>query len=87
MTKLLIGLIKIYQVSLSPWVGRACRFEPTCSRYAIEALTKFGFMKGSYLMVARILRCNPWGGFGYDPVPKTFSWRPWIDNSRPRKGR
>jgi len=81
MTKLLVGLIRLYQVTLSPLVGRGCRFQPTCSNYAVEALTRFGFFKGSYLMVARILRCHPWGGFGYDPVPEVFSWHPWMKNS------
>lgn len=83
MTRLLIALIKLYQLTLSPWVGRACRFRPTCSEYALEALEKFGFLRGSYLMAARILRCNPLGGSGYDPVPERFSWRPWKQTRVP----
>ena len=77
MSKLLIGLIKIYQMVLSPWIGRECRFLPTCSHYSIEAIERFGFLRGSWLMIARIIRCNPWGGSGFYPVPKTFSWFPW----------
>lgn len=65
----LIGLIRVYQWTLSPWVGRQCRYTPTCSRYGIEALRKYGLLKGSYLTVRRILHCHPWGGHGYDPVP------------------
>jgi putative membrane protein insertion efficiency factor len=77
MSKLLIGLIKIYQMVLSPWIGRECRFLPTCSHYSIEAIERYGFLRGSWLMIARIIRCNPWGGSGYDPVPLTFCWFPW----------
>ncbi len=82
MSKLLIGLIKIYQMVLSPWIGRECRFFPTCSHYSIEAIERYGFFRGSWLMIARIIRCNPWGGSGYDPVPSTFSWFPWKQKSR-----
>ncbi len=69
MRKLPIMLIKLYQWTLSPYVGLHCRFHPTCSRYAIEALTKYGFFKGSYLSIARIARCHPWHAGGHDPVP------------------
>lgn len=64
-----IFLIKIYQWTLSPWMGKQCRFTPTCSQYGIEALKKYGILKGGYLTVRRILSCHPWGGHGYDPVP------------------
>ncbi len=64
-----IGLIKIYQIVISPILGPKCRFKPTCSNYAIEALKKHGIFKGSYLAAKRILRCHPWGGSGFDPVP------------------
>jgi uncharacterized protein len=64
-----IGLIRFYQVAISPHTPAACRFTPTCSQYAIEALRKHGVIKGSFLAIKRILRCNPWGGSGYDPVP------------------
>ncbi|MFI5156307.1 MAG: membrane protein insertion efficiency factor YidD [Chitinophagales bacterium] len=64
-----IVLIKIYQIVLSPLIGPKCRFTPTCSHYAVEALKKHGLLKGSWLSLRRILRCHPWGGHGYDPVP------------------
>jgi putative membrane protein insertion efficiency factor len=64
-----IGLIKVYQFTLSPFLGRQCRFVPTCSQYGIEAIQKYGALKGGWLALKRILRCNPWGGSGYDPVP------------------
>ena len=64
-----IGLIKIYQWIISPWIGPKCRFTPTCSQYALEALKKYGLFKGTWLAVKRISRCHPWGGHGYDPVP------------------
>lgn len=66
---ILIGLIKLYQVTLSPLIGRACRYTPTCSNYGIEAIRKHGPLKGSLLTIKRVLSCNPWGGSGYDPVP------------------
>ena len=66
---LLLVPIWIYQKAISPLLGPSCRFTPTCSQYAVEALKKHGPFKGLYLAVWRILRCNPWGGSGYDPVP------------------
>lgn len=69
LAKMLIGLIKLYQVTLSPFIGRACRYTPTCSNYGIEAIEKYGPFKGSWLTIKRVLSCNPWGGSGYDPVP------------------
>ena len=65
----LILLIRIYQVTLSPFIGRNCRYTPTCSNYGIEAIKKYGAIKGGWLTIKRILSCNPWGGSGYDPVP------------------
>ena len=65
----LILLIRIYQVTLSPFIGRSCRYTPTCSNYGIEAINEYGFFKGGWLTVKRVLSCNPWGGSGYDPVP------------------
>ncbi|MBA4140016.1 MAG: membrane protein insertion efficiency factor YidD [Segetibacter sp.] len=62
-------LIKIYQLGISPLLGSQCRFTPTCSQYAKEALQKHGLFKGSWLSIKRITKCNPWGGHGYDPVP------------------
>jgi putative membrane protein insertion efficiency factor len=67
--KLLVLLVRIYQYTLSPYIGRSCRYTPTCSNYSIEALHKHGAVKGSWLSAKRIASCNPWGGSGYDPVP------------------
>ena len=64
-----ILLIKFYKLFLSPLLGKNCRFEPTCSSYALESFHKFGFFHGFYLTIKRMLRCNPFGGVGYDPVP------------------
>ncbi len=64
-----VVLIRFYQYCISPFVPKVCRYEPSCSVYAVEALRKHGLLKGGYLAVKRILSCNPWGGSGYDPVP------------------
>lgn len=64
-----IGLIKLYQLIISPWLGKSCRYTPTCSQYGVEAFEKHGILKGFWLTVKRIGRCHPWGGTGYDPVP------------------
>lgn len=61
--------VRAYRLLLSPWVGHGCRFQPTCSAYALEALALHGALKGSWLTARRIAACNPWGGQGYDPVP------------------
>ena len=66
---LLLGLIRLYQLTLSPWLGTQCRYDPTCSRYAAEAVTRFGVCRGVWLAVKRLGRCHPWGPSGYDPVP------------------
>ena len=65
----LVGLVRFYQICISPLKPPSCRFTPTCSQYALEALRKYGPFKGSWLALRRILRCHPWGGSGYDPVP------------------
>lgn len=65
----LILLVRFYQVCLSPLKTPSCRFTPTCSQYALEALRKYGPFKGGWLALRRILRCHPFGGSGYDPVP------------------
>lgn len=70
MSRIIIALIRIYQYIGSPLVGFHCRFHPTCSQYAIEALKTHGTIKGMFLATKRVLRCNPWGGSGYDPVPE-----------------
>ena len=67
--RLVCAPIRLYQKFISPCLGHNCRFLPTCSQYAIEAITKYGPVKGLWLAVKRILRCHPWGGSGYDPVP------------------
>jgi uncharacterized protein len=66
---LLILIVRAYRLLLSPWLGSACRFEPTCSRYAIEALEQHGAAAGSALTLARLARCHPWCEGGCDPVP------------------
>lgn len=68
-SRLLIAPIRFYQKRISPLHPPVCRFTPTCSQYAVEAITKHGPIKGLALAIWRILRCNPWGGSGYDPVP------------------
>lgn len=68
-TGLFIGLIKVYQFTLSPILGASCRFTPTCSHYGLEAIKKHGPFKGGWLTLKRIGRCHPWGGHGPDPVP------------------
>ncbi len=65
----LILLVRFYQLCISPLKPACCRFTPTCSQYALEALRKYGPIKGGWLALKRILRCHPWGGSGYDPVP------------------
>lgn len=65
-------LIKFYQLFISPLTPPSCRYTPTCSQYALEAFKKHGPVKGLYLTVRRLLRCHPWGGSGYDPVPEEF---------------
>jgi uncharacterized protein len=64
-----IGFVKMYQATVRPLLPNACRFEPSCSAYAIEAIRKYGALKGSWLGIRRISKCHPWGGQGYDPVP------------------
>ena len=70
MQRLLIGLVKAYRLLLSPWLGSACRFEPTCSVYALQALERHGAARGAWLTVCRLGRCHPWCAGGHDPVPQ-----------------
>lgn len=69
MRRVLVAIIRAYQYVLAPWWGRQCRFAPSCSHYAIEALERHGALAGSWLALKRILRCHPWNPGGYDPVP------------------
>ena len=65
----LVMLIKVYRLAISPYLPMSCRFQPTCSRYAAEAIARYGSLKGTWLAARRLARCHPWGGMGYDPVP------------------
>lgn len=67
--RLLIGAVRLYQVAISPWTPPACRFTPTCSTYAIEAIEAHGAARGGWMALRRIGRCHPFGGHGFDPVP------------------
>jgi uncharacterized protein len=67
--RLLVGGVRLYRLLLSPWLGNACRFEPTCSAYAIGALERHGALAGSAMLLGRIGRCHPWCAGGHDPVP------------------
>lgn len=67
----LIVLVRVYRLLLSPWLGNQCRFEPTCSAYAIGAIGQHGALAGTYLAAARIARCHPWCAGGIDPVPQS----------------
>ena len=69
MRALLIGVVKGYRLILSHWLGSACRFEPTCSAYSLQALQQYGAAAGSYLTLRRLVRCHPWCDGGCDPVP------------------
>ncbi|TXH05123.1 MAG: membrane protein insertion efficiency factor YidD [Rhodocyclaceae bacterium] len=69
MKYLLIALVRFYQYAISPWLGRRCRYFPSCSEYAVEAVQKYGALRGGWLGAKRICRCHPWHPGGYDPVP------------------
>lgn len=73
MRRLLLIIIRVYQWTLSPLIGRSCRFHPTCSCYTAEAVDRFGALHGSWLGLRRIARCHPWNAGGYDPVPDTLA--------------
>ncbi len=70
LSKFLILFIRIYQYTISPLFGPNCRYQPSCSEYGVQAIKIHGPLKGTYLAIKRILSCHPWGGHGYDPVPK-----------------
>ncbi|TAH40467.1 MAG: membrane protein insertion efficiency factor YidD [Bacteroidetes bacterium] len=69
LVRILIGIIRLYQGAISPFFRASCRFTPSCSQYGIEAIKKYGPLKGTYLTIKRLSRCHPWGGHGYDPLP------------------
>jgi len=77
----LLGLIQLYKWTLSPLIGRDCRYLPTCSSYAADCIRAHGAWAGSWMATARLCRCHPWGGHGWDPapevVPRNAWWRPW----------
>lgn len=73
---MLRGLIRVYQLFISPILPASCRYLPTCSAYGLEAIQTHGPIKGSWLTAKRLLRCHPWGGSGYDPVPPAHGGRP-----------
>lgn len=70
MSRVLIGLVRAYRYLLSPWWGGQCRFAPTCSEYAIQALGEHGTWRGTWLALRRVSRCHPWHHGGFDPVPR-----------------
>ena len=74
--RVLVAIVRGYRLLLSPWIGSQCRFEPTCSAYALQALEQHGAVGGSYLAARRILRCHPWCAGGFDPVPASFRAAP-----------
>jgi hypothetical protein len=67
--RLLLVLVRVYQYAMSPWLGHRCRFFPSCSEYTIEALQKYGAVKGLWLGIRRVARCHPWNPGGFDPLP------------------
>lgn len=69
-SKILIGLVRFYQLAISPYLGSNCRYTPTCSAYMIDAIREWGPLRGTWMGMRRIGSCHPWGGSGYDPVPK-----------------
>ena len=82
MKTILLALIRIYQLSFSMLFGRGCRYLPTCSDYAREAIEKHGGRRGFLLALARVSRCHPWGGDGFDPVPEVYEGPGWRQNKR-----
>ena len=73
MKTLLCGFLKVYRYAVSPMLGERCRFHPSCSSYALEAIERLGVLRGSWLAMRRVARCHPWHPGGYDPVPPAIS--------------
>lgn len=73
LARVLIACVRLYQAGISSWTPPTCRFTPTCSSYAIEALREHGALRGAWLAARRIGRCHPWGWFGFDPVPSAHA--------------
>jgi hypothetical protein len=73
MKYVLIGLLRVYRFAISPLYGQVCRYHPTCSAYALDAVTEYGAVRGSWMALRRLLRCHPWAPGGYDPVPRRSS--------------
>jgi uncharacterized protein len=71
----LLWLLRAYRLIISPLYGQVCRYHPSCSAYALDAVSRFGATKGSWLALRRISRCHPWASGGYDPIPAQFAWR------------
>ncbi len=86
MVKILQSFIRIYALLVSPWLGRNCRFSPTCSCYAHQALEKHGVLKGVYLTLRRVFSCHPWSKKKWDdPVPERFAWKDILGYKRNRR--
>ncbi len=83
MKYLLIGLLKAYRLLISPLYGQVCRYHPSCSAYAVQAIQAYGILRGSLLAVWRVLRCNPWSHGGFDPVGAQTLFRPSHQASKP----
>jgi putative membrane protein insertion efficiency factor len=83
---LLLALLRGYRFLLSPWLGNSCRFWPTCSMYAMEAIESHGAARGSWMMLTRLARCHPYSRGGVDPVPAQFRWRCWCPEHAPKDG-
>lgn len=82
MKTILLAAIRIYQLTFSMIFGRTCRYLPTCSEYARDAIVKHGSWRGSLMAIARVSRCHPWGGHGFDPVPDVYEGPEWRQKKR-----
>ena len=83
---LLIGLLRAYRVLISPLYGQVCRYHPSCSAYALDAVTTHGSLRGTWLAARRLVRCHPWAAGGYDPVPPRSSRRSAGPSPSPQQG-